>query len=911
MAWRSFEEARAFVHSLGFKKSDEFKEWAQTDKRPLDIPTTPRRTYSKEWKDWPDWLGTDDVARGAPVRLGNARPFHEARAFVRALGLPSSQAYEAWSKTSERPLDIPATPRRVYKDEWDNWADWLGKDVKPLSPYSNAKDFLGYSEAREFMRQFDLKSSADFEAWKRSGRPKFIPASPRDFYKAEYTDLADFLGFAKNYRPFLEAREFVWTLGLKGSDDWTAYTQSSDFPSDLPVSPSSAYDGKGWQGLGDFIGFTKEWNRLSILAFLESLKPVIDKLSEADLYLILARRGILKRRHGLLGTGVLRGLTRLRTPADIENAKEKIADEFAAAKDESDSVTIESAASEEVGDVDFLFDDSDGTTLRTLKSLEDLKAIDQIVDARISDDTSVIEFMVRNRVSHIWQKLMECRSQVEMNSLVGRVQELSGGRYFSEIKDRFLTEFDGAMSLPLPENYSFQTSSGVLIKPNPMQCLTAFRLLHNKRCGNWSGVGAGKTMAAVLAAGVARSQLTLVIAANPTVQGWGDQITRVLRPDSVAIHEKEPRDFEPVPGKMNFLVINYESLQQSWSEAFVRDFTEKYKVDFVVLDEVQLARQRRRSSPRRSKRRDLIESLIAEIVARNSDARILAMSATPVVNNLVEAIKLLELMLPEVNFDHVSHEISIPNALNVHMLLREHGIRFVPQYDMSIKVRLDQVNAGELVPSLLAIQSGDVAQLERALLPAKLKCLSDVVRRGTLIYTHYVTEMVEPIIEAVENLGLRTRQFTGESRIEISQFVKEFQANQADVLVGSASVGTGVDGLQFVLNRLVFISLPWSSAEYEQIVGRLWRQGSDFQEVEIIIPQVVLRERLSDHWSWDEQRLHCIKRKRTLADAVLDGTIPLESHFRSKEELQKQALVGLQKWIDETSLAKTGETLKV
>ena len=39
-------------------------------------------------------------------------------------------------------------------------------------------------------------------------------------------------------------------------------------------------------------------------------------------------------------------------------------------------------------------------------------------------------------------------------------------------------------------------------------------------------------------------------------------------------------------------------------------------------------------------------------------------------------------------------------------------------------------------------------------------------------------------------------------------------------------IGTGVDGLQHVCDRLVFASLPWTHAEYEQIIGRIKRKGA-------------------------------------------------------------------------------------
>jgi len=108
-------------------------------------------------------------------------------------------------------------------------------------------------------------------------------------------------------------------------------------------------------------------------------------------------------------------------------------------------------------------------------------------------------------------------------------------------------------------------------------------------------------------------------------------------------------------------------------------------------------------------------------------------------------------------------------------------------------------------------------------------------------------------------------------------------------------VGTGVDGLQYVCNRMIVISLPWTSAEYEQLIGRLYRQGSAFDKVEVIVPQVVL-EHNGDVWSWDRMRMNRIQYKKTLADAAMDGIIP-EGELSSPDTLFKKAREALQIWI--------------
>jgi hypothetical protein len=43
--YRSFEDAREFVHRLQLKSSEEWNEYSKSDKKPSDIPADPRWQY--------------------------------------------------------------------------------------------------------------------------------------------------------------------------------------------------------------------------------------------------------------------------------------------------------------------------------------------------------------------------------------------------------------------------------------------------------------------------------------------------------------------------------------------------------------------------------------------------------------------------------------------------------------------------------------------------------------------------------------------------------------------------------------------------------------------------------------------------------------------------------------------------
>jgi hypothetical protein len=59
LEWRDFEEARDYVRSVGLRDFDEWWEWAISDARPRDIPMQPKFAYEEEgWNGWRDWLET-------------------------------------------------------------------------------------------------------------------------------------------------------------------------------------------------------------------------------------------------------------------------------------------------------------------------------------------------------------------------------------------------------------------------------------------------------------------------------------------------------------------------------------------------------------------------------------------------------------------------------------------------------------------------------------------------------------------------------------------------------------------------------------------------------------------------------------------------------------------------------------
>jgi len=76
--FKSFSEAKDYVHRIGLKSNQEWRVWAKGNSRPIDIPGSPEKVYSSEWISWGDWLGTKSVA----FKTRKLKSFEDARQYI-------------------------------------------------------------------------------------------------------------------------------------------------------------------------------------------------------------------------------------------------------------------------------------------------------------------------------------------------------------------------------------------------------------------------------------------------------------------------------------------------------------------------------------------------------------------------------------------------------------------------------------------------------------------------------------------------------------------------------------------------------------------------------------------------------------------------------------------------------------
>jgi Integrase repeat unit len=345
-------------------------------------------------------------------KRSSVKSFAEARAFVRTLGLKNQGEWRAYCRSGQKLADIPSGPQSVYRTEWSGWGDWLGTGTIA----HRDRQYRPFAEARAFVHRLGLKNQREWFAYRRSGqKPADIPGKPHSVYRTEWSDLGDWLGTGtiahrdRQYRPFAEARAFVHPLGLKTKDEWGAYCRSGQKPVDIPAAPQAIYRTK-WGGWGHWLGVVNQWTKVALLEFLNGLRPLLARLSETELYVLLQQGGqVPALRAALQGapvTAVLRDLTR--------NEGRSLAHALAGANEqtvqrEADQYLADDLVPEIADDLSppaGMVEPSPLTMADPLPLVrpppDDLRIIDDLATLSSGEDEEAVEYLVGNRVAGLW-----------------------------------------------------------------------------------------------------------------------------------------------------------------------------------------------------------------------------------------------------------------------------------------------------------------------------------------------------------------------------------------------------------------------------------------------------------------------------------------------------------------------------
>ena len=97
--WRSYENAKKFVHSLNLKSKSEWYKFSKSKNKPKNIPANPPGVYkNKGWISWGDFLSTGYVA----TYDREYRAFKDARKFAHSLKVRTSQEWFEYAKSGKK-----------------------------------------------------------------------------------------------------------------------------------------------------------------------------------------------------------------------------------------------------------------------------------------------------------------------------------------------------------------------------------------------------------------------------------------------------------------------------------------------------------------------------------------------------------------------------------------------------------------------------------------------------------------------------------------------------------------------------------------------------------------------------------------------------------------------------------------
>ena len=928
--YRSFEESRKYVQSLNFENRTQWWDYCKKNKKPDDIPRAPEIVYQgKGWKGWSDFLGN--------TRSRNYLSYDDAKKVIQKLNLQSTEEWREYVKSGKLPLNIPRAPWVVYKDKgWTSIGDFLGHGV--IAP--QLRQYLPFSEARKFVHSLKLRGQKEWREYGRSGkRPENIPGEPPRVYSKEWNSWGDWFGTgfvstniqSKSHIAFHEAKKlyqkYFREFGLENSenprDAWIkAYRKHnlSKKEPQLPISPSGSFSIKRvkarlkgikdvsslepgidyYYDIYDTFGIEDpEWSSNKIKELLQSLLKDDYLLNEDPvvLFSLLDKKGLFdvnskfsrllklipaKSKNKEFSEHIKKILETKRGESAPDTAKFETEDTVID-PDEEISQSSESIEPTTISSEDVLpkpkFDDP-GEILERAQKAYELRTNRKFKiegEKALIDDTDAYRFYLRHYVNKLWH---DCFSN-EVPFIKKIQKNKPKGKFAQEIQQVFLKEFQEAKELEIPQGYSSH-------EPSLMQRYFAIMVKHNKYYGNFSGTGAGKTIASLLASRVNKCKTTLIICPNGVVTQWGEVIDAVF-PKSKIITKKQAFFVEDSKD-YRYLIINYDQFNQSYTKNNIQKLT-KNKIDFVILDEIHFSKTS--NDEHLSQRRKNVDMLLSLIRENNPKVKVTGLSATPVVNNLVEGRSMVELLSGQQWDAELKTSLNTRNAMRLHEKFTLMSMREEPEYEEPDILESEVIAT---IPKDFQLRdlNRDNLAIEQFCTEARLPEIIKKIKGKTIVYTEYVgsgipgkPSIIEILRDGITKAGFNCRIHTGDDHSGHHAFVND---KSVDVLIASKTISTGVDDLQTVCHNLIFNNIPWTHALYVQVIGRLIRKG---QENKVSIHHVLADVHYEDKvLVFDKRRTQTILNKKTILDCALTGVYP-EKNLVTKND----AINALRDWI--------------
>lgn len=474
----------------------------------------------------------------------------------------------------------------------------------------------------------------------------------------------------------------------------------------------------------------------------------------------------------------------------------------------------------------------------------------------IFDDNKILfDNHVTYTVHGLWDSIFD-KTKKGLDRI--RKEKLNGTPFQKEVLRKFKEEYRDV------KNYKFDSDYTPKKNLTLHQRFIAYKMSKNKGWIDMSTTGAGKTDASLASVARTGSKNVVVFCPNNIVDQWANSFIKDSFPNSQVLERKELLENDFADNIRSFYVANYEIM----SYTMVKEISNRIKqqpIDMVILDEVQNIKIR--SDETISIRRKEIENLVKDLRKANPKLKILMMTATVVINNIREAKSIIEMVAGK-RFPEISTVGSYRSASRLHVRFLEYSTRYKYPIDFKVIVQTHEVK------KTLGIQKEKIDRLtwldfERISIEAKMEKIIECIKKQkgkTLIYTEFVSGIIDVVAEGLEKAGIKVTFFTGSDKSGVNG-EKEF-FNGTNVMICSTPVAEGFDKLQKICNHLIFIGYPWTDAKVQQIIGRIKRRGQKNKKG-ILIDHI---HSVINGYEYDKNvKIDRINYKRSYADCVIDG----------------------------------------
>jgi hypothetical protein len=240
-----FKEARVVIRSCNFNSQKQLCKFVNSDHYPSVIPKSPSIVYKGEYIDVHDWIG---------VKGKEPLTFEATRLLHRKLNLKDYEDWKLYINNGKRFHGFCKNPEDKFKQEWNNYYDWLG--ITPCKD-KDIKNPVSCEKAKEFLKDLPVSNLRAWREYCKEGKkPHNMFRYPNTMYKNRgWKGWKYFLG--GEFVSHKEAKHIIRKMNIKSTTEWYALCKENKIPKNVPKSPHNYYKNKGWTNWKDFLGTNK------------------------------------------------------------------------------------------------------------------------------------------------------------------------------------------------------------------------------------------------------------------------------------------------------------------------------------------------------------------------------------------------------------------------------------------------------------------------------------------------------------------------------------------------------------------------------------------------------------------------------------------------------------------------------